>query len=201
MTGIPVLTVAGTQTTLTGDVVDTSTAEAMIAEALRMVDETTERERLAVMRARSWEERMELATSLLKAEENRTDRVREERMEAESRAAAAHATQQMAEQLLAAEAALADAALADAVHEHNVRRQAEAQRDMYQALAGARRGGRGGRGPRWSWACATAEASTTAANTSTTANTATTTAATTSSSTTITAASVDQIGACCSHSK
>ena len=74
MTGIPVLTVAGTQTTLTGDVVDTSTAEAMIAEALRMVDDTTERERLAVMRARSWEERMELATSLLKAEENRTDR-------------------------------------------------------------------------------------------------------------------------------
>ena len=44
----------GTQATA-DDAVDTATAEAMIAEALRMVDEANERERLAEERARSWQ--------------------------------------------------------------------------------------------------------------------------------------------------
>ena len=47
MTDTAVLGVA-TQTVLTGDVVDISTAEAMIAEALLMADEAQERERVAL---------------------------------------------------------------------------------------------------------------------------------------------------------
>ena len=49
MTDTAVLDVA-TQTALTGDVVDISTAEAMIAEALLMADEAQERERVALAR-------------------------------------------------------------------------------------------------------------------------------------------------------
>ena len=49
MTDTAVLGVA-TQTVLTGDVVDISTAEAMIAEALLMADEAQEREWVALAR-------------------------------------------------------------------------------------------------------------------------------------------------------
>ena len=167
----------GTQATA-DDAVDTATAEAMIAEALRMVDEANERERLAEERARSWQGYAELGRSLLQAAEDRTDRAQAEREVAERSAAAERAAKQMAEQLLAAEAALADAAETRAEYECRARWQAEAQRDVWQVLAGSRggRGGRGGRGhappPPW-----------------------TATAATT------TAASVDQFGACSSYSK
>ena len=82
----------------------------MIAEALRMVDEANERERLAEERARSWQGYAELGRSLLQAAEDRTDRAQAEREVAERSAAAERAAKQMAEQLLAAEAALADAA-------------------------------------------------------------------------------------------
>ena len=99
----------GTQATA-DDAVDTATAEAMIAEALRMVDEANERERLAEECARSWQGYAELGRSLLQAAEDRTDRAQAEREVAERSAAAERAAKQMAEQLLAAEAALADAA-------------------------------------------------------------------------------------------
>ena len=95
----------GTQATA-DDAVDTATAEAMIAEALRMVDEANERERLAEERARSWQGYTELGRSLLQAAEDRTDRAQAEREVAERSAAAERAAKQMAEQLLAAEAAL-----------------------------------------------------------------------------------------------
>ena len=65
----------GTQAAVAADdMVDTATAEAMVAEALCMLEEAQEREQLAVMRARTWTRRAELATSLLRAEENRTGR-------------------------------------------------------------------------------------------------------------------------------
>ena len=91
----------GTQATA-DDAVDTATAEAMIAEALRMVDEANERERLAEERARSWQGYAELGRSLLQAAEDRTDRAQAEREVAERSAAAERAAKQMAEQLLAA---------------------------------------------------------------------------------------------------
>ena len=72
----------GTQATA-DDAVDTATAEAMIAEALRMVDEANERERLAEERARSWQGYAELGRSLLQAAEDRTDRAQAEREVAE----------------------------------------------------------------------------------------------------------------------
>ena len=99
-----------TDASVVDDAVDTATAEAMIAEALRMVDEANERERLAEERARSWQGYAELGRSLLQAAEDRTDRAQAEREVAERSAAAERAAKQMAEQLLAAEAALADAA-------------------------------------------------------------------------------------------
>ena len=144
MADVAVLNV-GTQTVLMGDVVETSVAEAMIAEALCMLDAAQERERLADERARSWEVRAELATTLLKAAEVQTDRAQADRLAAERLVAAEHAAMEMAVQLLAAEAALADAAVERALHEGAVRAPAEAQRDIWRALAGGR-GGRGGRG-------------------------------------------------------
>ena len=54
----------------------------------------------------------------------------------------------MAEELLALEAALADATVEIARNECAARCQAEAQRDLWQMLAGTGRGGRGGRGSR-----------------------------------------------------
>ena len=54
--------------------VDSNTAEAMIAEALSMLDEANERERAADERARSWQGRAELRTTLLLAAEDRTGR-------------------------------------------------------------------------------------------------------------------------------
>ena len=111
----------GTQATA-DDAVDTATAEAMIAEALRMVDEANERERLAEERARSWQGYTELGRSLLQAAEDRTDRAQAEREVAERSAAAERAAKQMAEQLLAAEAALADAAETRAEYECTQRR-------------------------------------------------------------------------------
>ena len=58
------------------------------------------------------------------------------------------AARRVVEQLLAAEAALAYAAEERSLHESATRRQAEAQRDVWRAIAGDRgsRGGRGGRG-------------------------------------------------------
>ena len=134
----------GTQT-VADDVVDVSTAEAMVAEALCMVDEAQHCERLADKRARSWEARAELAATLLHAAEVRIERAQAETLAAEKFAAAQHIAMQM---LLAAEAALADAAETRAEYECRARWQAEAQRDVWQALAGSRggRGGRGGRG-------------------------------------------------------
>jgi hypothetical protein len=49
----------GTPTSAANDMVDISVAEAMISEALCMVDEAQHRERLAGVRARSWEDRAE----------------------------------------------------------------------------------------------------------------------------------------------
>ena len=126
------------QTCLTGDAVDISTAEAMILEALSMLDEAIERERAAEERARSWEDRAELAATLLRAAEARTDRAQAERQAAESLTSAERAARQVAEKLLAAEAALADAAEMRFVYECRARRQAEAQRDIWQAVAGGR---------------------------------------------------------------
>ena len=138
----------GSQPALTSDVVETSVAEAMIAEAMCMLDEAQERERLADERASLWEGCAEFGTTLLKAAEDRTDRAQADRLAAERLAAAEHAAMQMAVQLLAAEAALADAAVERALNECAARAQAEAQRDIWRALAGGRGGrrGRGGRG-------------------------------------------------------
>ena len=65
MTDTAVLDVA-TQTALTGEVVDTSTAEAMIAEALLMADEAQERERVADEQALRWLANAELGACLLR---------------------------------------------------------------------------------------------------------------------------------------
>ena len=76
------------QTCLAGNVVDTSTAEAMVAEATCMLDDADERAQLAEAHSRAWQDRAELASSLLKAEENRTDRARAQKLEVERWAAA-----------------------------------------------------------------------------------------------------------------
>ena len=115
----------GSQPALTSDVVETSVAEAMIAEAMCMLDEAQERERLADERASLWEGCAEFGTTLLKAAEDRTDRAQADRLAAERLAAAEHAAMQMAVQLLAAEAALADAAVERALNECAARAQAE----------------------------------------------------------------------------
>ena len=73
----------GTAYIVADDVVDLKTAEAMIAEALSMLDEANEGERAADERARSWEGRAELGTTLLRAAEDRTDRAQAERQAAE----------------------------------------------------------------------------------------------------------------------
>ena len=104
----------GTQTSAADDMVDTLVAEAMISEALCMVDEAKHRERLTGVRARSWEDRAELGATLLRAAEARTDRAEAARQAAERSAAAERAAKQMAEHMLAAEAALADAAVESA---------------------------------------------------------------------------------------
>ena len=101
---------ASVQTCLAGNVVDTSTAEAMVAEATCMLDDADERAQLAEAHSRAWQDRAELASSLLKAEENRTDRARAQKLEAESWAAAERDARQVIQQLLAADAAVADAA-------------------------------------------------------------------------------------------
>ena len=64
----------GSQPALTSDVVETSVAEAMIAEAMCMLDEAQERERLADQRASLWEGCAEFGTTLLKAAEDSQDR-------------------------------------------------------------------------------------------------------------------------------
>ena len=107
----------GTQTSAADDMVDTLVAEAMISEALCMVDEAKHRERLTGVRARSWEDRAELGATLLRAAEARTDRAQAARQAAERSAAAERAAKQMAEHMLAAEAALADAAVESARNE------------------------------------------------------------------------------------
>eukprot|EP00326_Haptolina_ericina_P021025 CAMPEP_0181178106 /NCGR_PEP_ID=MMETSP1096-20121128/5537_1 /TAXON_ID=156174 ORGANISM="Chrysochromulina ericina, Strain CCMP281" /NCGR_SAMPLE_ID=MMETSP1096 /ASSEMBLY_ACC=CAM_ASM_000453 /LENGTH=116 /DNA_ID=CAMNT_0023266341 /DNA_START=1320 /DNA_END=1670 /DNA_ORIENTATION=- len=53
MTDTAVLNDTAVQTALAGDVVDSTTAEAMIAEVLSMLDEANERERAAEERART----------------------------------------------------------------------------------------------------------------------------------------------------
>ena len=118
-----------------GDVVDISTAEAMVAEALCMVDEAKERECAADERARSWEDRIRSLQSLF-SRPQRTGQIEPRQSDWKQRGSGGsclseRAAKQMAEKLLAAEAALADAALADAVHERSARCQAEAQRDFY----------------------------------------------------------------------
>jgi hypothetical protein len=92
-------------------------------------------------------DRLEFGATLLRAAEDRTDRAQAEQRAAERLAAAERAARQVAEQLLAAEAALVDAAEESTWNERRARRQAEAQRDLWQALAGGR-GGRGDRGGR-----------------------------------------------------
>ena len=96
----------GTQTSAANGMVDISVAEAMISEALCMVDEAQHREQLAGVRARSWEDRAEFGATLLRAAEERTDCAQAARQAAERSAAAERAAKQMAEHMLAAEAAL-----------------------------------------------------------------------------------------------
>ena len=83
-----------------------------------------------------------------RAAEDRTDRAQARMQGAEKDAAAEQAARCVVEQLLAAEAALADVAEERSLHESATRRQAEAQRDVWRAIAGDRgsQGGRGGRG-------------------------------------------------------
>ena len=145
MTNTAVLKDTAVQTALADDVVDSKTAEAMIAEALSMLDEANERERAADERARSWEGRAELGTTLLRAAEDRTDRAQAERQAAERLADTERVARLVAEQLLAAEAALADAAVEQAQHEYRARCPLEADLALWKALAGGR-AGRGGRG-------------------------------------------------------
>ena len=52
---------AGVQTCLTGNVVDTSTAEAIVAEATCMLDDADERAQLAEACSLAWQDRAELA--------------------------------------------------------------------------------------------------------------------------------------------
>ena len=86
--------------------------------------------------------------SVLRAAEDRTDGAQAGMQGAEKDAAAKQAARRVVEQLLAAEAALADVAEERSLHESATRRQAEAQRDVWRAIAGDRgsQGGRGGRG-------------------------------------------------------
>ena len=111
-----------TDVALTGNVVDTSTAEAMIDEALCMVDEAEARERAAEERAHRWLTNAELVSVLLRKAEDRTDRAQAGRQAAEVVAAAERAARQAMEQMLKAEAALADAALSDAESERSAPR-------------------------------------------------------------------------------
>ena len=97
---------AGVQTCLTGNVVDTSTAEAMVAEAICMLD-------AALEDARSWGNRAETAATFLRLAEDRTDRARQALQAAERLLATEQAARLMAEHMLAAEAALADAQARD----------------------------------------------------------------------------------------
>ena len=124
MTDMAVLNVA-TQTALTGNVVDTATAEAMIDEAVCMMDEAEARERAAEERAHVWLANAELGSALLRKAEDRTDCAHAGRQAAEAVTAAERAARRVLEQMLKAEAALADAALADAESERNARRRIE----------------------------------------------------------------------------
>ena len=64
----------GTQAAIAAhDMVDTITAEAMVAEALCMMDEAEKRAQLAAMDARVWFDRAQLATTLLRRAEERCD--------------------------------------------------------------------------------------------------------------------------------
>ena len=112
MTDMAVLNVA-TQTVLTGNVVDTATAEAMIDETVCMMDEAEARERAAEERAHVWLANAELGCALLRKAEDRTDCALAGRQAAEAVTAAERAARRVLEQMLKAEAALADAALAD----------------------------------------------------------------------------------------
>ena len=143
MTDMAVLNVA-TQTALTGDVVDTSTAEAMIDEAVCMMDEAEARERAAEERAHVWLANAELGSALLRKAEDRTDCAHTGRQAAEAVTAAERAARRVLEQMLKAEAALADAALADVESERSARRCIETEYAMWRAARG--KGGRGGRG-------------------------------------------------------
>ena len=73
----------GTQT-VPDNVVDISTAEAMVAEALSMADEAQERERAADERARHWLASAELAAALLRKADARTDYAQVERQAAQT---------------------------------------------------------------------------------------------------------------------
>ena len=143
MTDVAVLN-AATQTALTGNVVDTSTAEAMIDEALCMVAEAETRERAAEKRAHAWLANAELASTLLRKADDRTDYAQAGRQAAEAATAVERAARRVVEQMLKAEAALADAALADAESERNACRRIETEYAIWRAFTG--RGGRGGRG-------------------------------------------------------
>jgi hypothetical protein len=146
MTDAAVSTVeAGMQTCLTGDAVDTSTAEAMVAEAMCMLDAALEREQLAETRTLVWQGRAEFAARLLRAEEERTDGARSALQTAKSLEQAEQAARQMVEQLLAMEAALADAAVERSLNEYRARCRVETELALWKALASGR-GGRGGRG-------------------------------------------------------
>ena len=107
----------------------------MIAEALLTADEAQDLERVAHERAHRWLVNAELSAGLLRKAEVRTDFAQAERQVAERLLALEQAARQMAEHILAAEAALADAAVESARNECAARRQAEAQRDLWQALA------------------------------------------------------------------
>ena len=78
-----VLNDGSAQTVLTGDVVDTSTAEAMIAEALLTADAAQECARVANERAHRWLANAELSAGLLRKAEARTDCAQAERQVAE----------------------------------------------------------------------------------------------------------------------
>ena len=132
----------GTQT-LADDVLDVSTAEAMVAEALCLLDKAVERERLVEACALVWRDRAELGAALIRKEEEHTEAARAALQTAKSLAAAEQAARQMLEQLLAEEAAVADAAIECSLTEYRARCQVEADLAIWKALASGQ-GGRGG---------------------------------------------------------
>ena len=98
-------------TQTTEDMIELSTAEAMLTEAMKIGDEYSAARHAAELRARQFEDAAATAAALMQRADERTDGERAARQAAEEQLAAQEQAARMAiEKLLAAEAAALDAA-------------------------------------------------------------------------------------------